>query len=310
LLRMTFDDALDCVAHGSVDLLHIDGLHTYEAVKHDFESWRPKLSDRAVVLFHDTQVRDRGFGVWRFWDEVRAQSPSFEFAHSHGLGVLFTGTDVPADVRALAQLDATEHKHVLALFERLGDGLQFRAQAEELAKLAAGREEGVLAYRTHAAALEARVAELQAEVERMRPLAGEAEGLRHAIAEREHGLEQYRAHARALEVRLAEMDAQVIVLRADIAETRETMHAAAEERERMAATYAAATAEMVRQHAASTDLVVQRHAETSAAMMQRLDDANARIQALAVEIERMVGSRSWRSTAWLRKLAGLMRGRA
>jgi hypothetical protein len=310
LLRMTFDDALGCVADGSVDLLHIDGLHTYEAVKHDFETWRPKLSDRAVVLFHDTQVRDRGFGVWRFWDEVRAQFPSFEFVHSHGLGVLLTGAAVPPDVRALAHLDAAEHKQVLALFERLGEGLQFRAQAEDLVKVAEGRDEGVQAYRTHAAALEARVAELQAELDALRPKAPMLEqeiatlrdiiaGLRNDVAARDDGLEKYRKHASALEVRLAEMDAQVIVLRGDIAETRETMRAAGEERERMAATYAAATSEMVRQHASST-----------VAIVQRLDDANARMQALALEIERMVGSRSWRATAWLRKLAALMRGQA
>lgn len=95
LLRKTFDEALHDIAPGSVDLLHIDGLHTYEAVRHDFESWQPKCASNAVVLFHDTQVRRDDFGVWKFWAEVKSGRPHFEFLHSNGLGVLCLG-DAPS----------------------------------------------------------------------------------------------------------------------------------------------------------------------------------------------------------------------
>lgn len=54
LLRKRFDEALADIPDGSVDLLHVDGRHYYDDVKEDFESWVPKLSKRAIVLFHDT----------------------------------------------------------------------------------------------------------------------------------------------------------------------------------------------------------------------------------------------------------------
>ena len=94
LFRMTFDEALSQFQNQSIDLLHIDGLHTYDAVKHDFETWLPKLSDGAVILFHDTQVFERDFGVWKMWEDLKSIYPNnIEFIHSHGLGILQLNTD-------------------------------------------------------------------------------------------------------------------------------------------------------------------------------------------------------------------------
>ena len=104
LIRSTFDDAVSQFMDGSIDLLHIDGYHTYDAVRHDFDTWYPKLSDRGVVLLHDTNVYERDFGVYRFFEEASKRFPSFEFLHGSGLGVLSVGGAVPAQVSRLCSL--------------------------------------------------------------------------------------------------------------------------------------------------------------------------------------------------------------
>jgi SAM-dependent methyltransferase len=88
LLRMKFDDALCWFADESIDLLHIDGLHTYDAVKGDFDAWYPKVAPGGVVLLHDSAERYADFGVWKLWEEISSAHDSFEFHHAHGLGVI------------------------------------------------------------------------------------------------------------------------------------------------------------------------------------------------------------------------------
>ena len=116
LLRSPVDDAVQYFENGSIDLLHIDGYHTYGAVKHDYEMWRPKLSDRAIVLVHDTNVRENDRGIHQFFAEISKQFPSFEFPHGSGLGIVAVGAEAAGAVSRLCA--TTRDEDVVALRER------------------------------------------------------------------------------------------------------------------------------------------------------------------------------------------------
>ena len=128
LLRMMFEDALQYFDDGTIDLLHIDGYHTYEAVRDDFAKWLPKLSGRGVVLFHDVAVRERGFGVWRFWHEISEQYPSVTFTHSNGLGLLGVGAEIPSRVRLMIEAYQKDPASVTGLVAALGARCQLLGQ--------------------------------------------------------------------------------------------------------------------------------------------------------------------------------------
>lgn len=103
LLRMGFDEARNNFANGSVDILHIDGLHTEEAVRHDVETWLSKLREGGILLMHDVCVRNRGFGVWKVWEEQKTRGRAWTFTAGPGLGVWQKppGSTLPPPLEAL-----------------------------------------------------------------------------------------------------------------------------------------------------------------------------------------------------------------
>lgn len=123
LMKMKFDKGLEYFTEGSVDLLHIDGLHTYEAVKHDYESWQEKMSDKGVIIFHDTMVRRDDFGVWKLWEEIKDIYPSYEFRFGYGLGILAVGKNIDKDFLNFLEL-ISKSKNLENIFFNLGEKIQ------------------------------------------------------------------------------------------------------------------------------------------------------------------------------------------
>jgi len=74
-----------------IDILHIDGLHTYEAVKNDFTKWSPFVKENGIILFHDIAVQS--FGVKELFREVTGGYKLF-FLHYGGLGIFTRNKDL------------------------------------------------------------------------------------------------------------------------------------------------------------------------------------------------------------------------
>jgi len=132
LIQSTFDEALSQFENGSIDLLHIDGFHAYEAVRRDFENWLPKMSERGVMLFHDINVRELDFGVWKLWEEVKPRYPHFEATWGQGLGLLAVGNQQPDLLRSLCNSPEGKLTEVRDFFCQLGLRLELARERDEL----------------------------------------------------------------------------------------------------------------------------------------------------------------------------------
>lgn len=127
-----FSAVASSFALGSLDLLHIDGRHGYEDVAEDFGLYLPMMSERGVVIMHDTFEFQPGFGVNRFWNEVSTRYPSFNFQHGHGLGVLAVGHEVPEALLDFLVRASTDPQGARDAYSRLGAQLSATASLKTL----------------------------------------------------------------------------------------------------------------------------------------------------------------------------------
>jgi len=75
-----------------LDFLFIDGDHTYEGVKKDFEMYSPLVRRGGVVAFHDIVPHDiahdpyRQVEVPKFWSEIKSMHRHLEIVKDWGQG--------------------------------------------------------------------------------------------------------------------------------------------------------------------------------------------------------------------------------
>ncbi len=217
LIQSTFDEALSHFAEGEITLLHIDGYHTYDAVRHDFESWLPKLGRRGVILFHDTNVRERDFGVWRLWGDLTHVYPHFEFPHGHGLGVLGVGKDQPKEMREFFACSDEEIAKVRDLFFSLGHRLTLQVQGE--AETKSLRQQVVDRQQL----IELVSSELEQSKQAIQALSSELEQSKQAIQALSSELEQSKQAIQALSSELEQSKYEIKSLRSSFTQCKATL---------------------------------------------------------------------------------------
>ncbi len=91
----TIKQVKDILKNNKLDYLFIDGDHSYEGVKKDFELYSPFVKEGGAIIFHDIVPHpDSACKVDVFWNEIKKQYQFKEFIDKpdqtcYGVGVIF-----------------------------------------------------------------------------------------------------------------------------------------------------------------------------------------------------------------------------
>jgi len=79
-------DSTSLVWDKEVDILFIDGDHSYEGVKADFEKYVPFVKKGGLIYMHD--VNHHRYGVKKFWDKLTGFDKTNLALADTGLGII------------------------------------------------------------------------------------------------------------------------------------------------------------------------------------------------------------------------------
>ncbi|HEV7396247.1 MAG TPA: class I SAM-dependent methyltransferase [Pyrinomonadaceae bacterium] len=97
----------NCLDQQTLDVLYLDGDHSYEGIKTDFELYSPLVRPGGIIVFHDIvpdfktrygiETTSYVGGVPQFWNELKGKAPQVEeiiedpSQDGYGIGIIFTG---------------------------------------------------------------------------------------------------------------------------------------------------------------------------------------------------------------------------
>jgi len=89
----TLNKTKEIFNNDEIDFLFIDGDHTYNGVKQDYEMYGPLVRKGGIIAFHDIGLNEEG-GVYHLWNEIKSTKKEykeflFEKNNEKGIGLLY-----------------------------------------------------------------------------------------------------------------------------------------------------------------------------------------------------------------------------
>jgi hypothetical protein len=147
---LVLSQAVNQFEDGAVDILHFHDMRSAEQLRSLLQKWRIKLSEKAVVLVHNSNWHGSRSDAYLFWEEVQSSAPSFHFLDSHGLGVLLIGNSRKEIQQIMNDVGYSDSVWMLhsSIFVKAGKQIEQRLRYAELKQEATNLKHEVTALRS------------------------------------------------------------------------------------------------------------------------------------------------------------------